>query len=46
MKNKGPEMSAKICGVRRAEGILSIILPIAAMWVFEKLWRKDSEAEI
>ena len=39
-------MRAKICGVRRAGGILSIIFPIAAMWVFEKLWRKDDEAEI
>ncbi len=39
-------MSVKICGVRRAGGILGIVLPIAAMWVFEKLWRKDNEAEI
>lgn len=39
-------MSAKICGVRRAEGILSIVFPIAVMLVFEKLWRKDTEAEI
>jgi hypothetical protein len=39
-------MSAKICGVRRAEGIFSSIFPIAVMLFFEKLWKKDTETEI
>ncbi len=39
-------MSARISGTRRPEGILSTIFPIAVMLFFEKLWKKDTEAEI
>jgi hypothetical protein len=39
-------MSARICGIKRGGGFLFVVVPIAAMWLFEKLRRKDTEADI